>query len=182
MEGVSNRPIFPSAIYGPADRVVEIIGLSSGPESACQESRRYGRCQKKKRWCLLRKRRRQAAPTASGTERRPPCGNRFSNALGRPKTGPEKALGRARRGPKYASLGGSSAQSGRLHARGWRPGNSLNVHGLQDWTRASGLTLMLAMACRHSAQRHAANPAHTADRAALPRARAAVSGGDCALH
>ena len=29
----------------------------------------------------------------------------FSNAIGRPKKGPEKALGRACRGPKYASLG-----------------------------------------------------------------------------
>ncbi|MBP9931747.1 MAG: MFS transporter, partial [Rhodoferax sp.] len=38
----------------------------------------------------------------------------FSNAIGRPKKGPEKAPGRARRGPKYASLGGFSAQSGRL--------------------------------------------------------------------
>lgn len=47
--------------------------------------------------------------------------------------GPEKAPGRARRGPKYASLGGFSAQSGRLQARGWRVGRSLNVHGAQDW-------------------------------------------------
>ena len=28
------------------------------------------------------------------------------------------------------------------------------VYGAQDWTQVSGLTLMLAMACRHSAQRH----------------------------
>ena len=47
--------------------------------------------------------------------------------------GPEKAPGRARRGPKYASLGGFWAQSGRLQARGWRVGRSLNVHGAQDW-------------------------------------------------
>ena len=78
----------------------------------------------------------------------------FANAIGRPKNGPEKAPGRARRGPKYASLGGFSAQSGRLQARGWRAGGSLNVHGAQDWTRVSGLTLMLAMACRRGAQRH----------------------------
>jgi hypothetical protein len=38
----------------------------------------------------------------------------LSNAIRRPKNGPEKALGRARRGSKYASLGGFSAQSGRL--------------------------------------------------------------------
>ena len=57
----------------------------------------------------------------------------FSNAMGRPKKGPEKAPGRARRGPKYASLGGLSTQSGRLQARGWRVGRSLNVHGAQDW-------------------------------------------------
>jgi ABC-type glutathione transport system ATPase component len=57
----------------------------------------------------------------------------FSNAIRRPKKGPEKAPGRARRGPKYASLGGFSAQSGRLQARGWRVGRSLNVHGAQDW-------------------------------------------------
>jgi hypothetical protein len=57
----------------------------------------------------------------------------FSNAIGRPKKGPEKAPGRARGGPKYASLGGFSAQSGRLEARGWRVGRSLNVHGAQDW-------------------------------------------------
>ena len=42
----------------------------------------------------------------------------FSNAIGRPKKGPEKAPGRARRRPKYASPGGFSAQSGRLPARG----------------------------------------------------------------
>jgi MFS family permease len=76
----------------------------------------------------------------------------FSNAIGRPKNGPENAPGRARRGPKYATLGGFSAQSGRLQARGWRVGRSLNVHGTQDWTRVSGLTLMLAMDCRHGAQ------------------------------
>ena len=78
----------------------------------------------------------------------------FSNAIGRPKNGPEKAPGRARRGTKCASPGGFSAQSGRLQARGWRVGRSLTVHGAQDWTPLSGLTLMLAMACRHSAQRH----------------------------
>jgi hypothetical protein len=77
----------------------------------------------------------------------------FSNAIGRPKKGPEKAPGRARRGPKYASLGGFSAQSGRLQARGWRVGRSLNVHGSQDWSPVSGSAQMLAMACRHSAQR-----------------------------
>ncbi len=75
------------------------------------------------------------------------------NAIGRPKKWPKKALGRARRGPKCASLGGFSVQSGRLEARGWRVGRSLNVHGAQDWTWVSGSTLMLAMACRHSAQR-----------------------------
>ena len=57
----------------------------------------------------------------------------FSNAIGRPMNGPEKAPGRARRGPKYASLGGFWAQSGRLEARGWRVGRSLKVHGAQDW-------------------------------------------------
>ncbi len=77
----------------------------------------------------------------------------ISNAIGRPKKWPKKAIGRARRGPKCASLGGFSAQSGRLEARGWRVGRSLNVHGAQDWTWVSGSTLMLAMACRHSAQR-----------------------------
>jgi len=56
----------------------------------------------------------------------------FSNAIGRPKNGPEKARGRARRGPKYAGLGGFSAQSGPPQARGWRVGRSLNVHGAQD--------------------------------------------------
>lgn len=59
----------------------------------------------------------------------------FSNAIGRPKRGPEKAPGRVRRqvrsGPKCASLGGFSAQSGPLQARGWRVGRSLNVHGSQ---------------------------------------------------
>ena len=40
--------------------------------------------------------------------------------MGRPKNGPDKALGRARGGLKYASLGGVSAQSGRLEAWGWR--------------------------------------------------------------
>ena len=64
---------------------------------------------------------------------KPKMGIGFSNAIGRPKKGPEKAPGRARRGPKYASLGGFSAQSGRLQARGWRAGRSLNVHGAQDW-------------------------------------------------
>lgn len=44
----------------------------------------------------------------------------FSNAIGRPEKRPEKAPGRARRGPKYASLGGFSAQSGPLGARGCR--------------------------------------------------------------
>jgi hypothetical protein len=34
----------------------------------------------------------------------------FSNAIGRPKKRSEKAPGRARRGPKYASPGGFSAQ------------------------------------------------------------------------
>ena len=58
------------------------------------------------------------------------------------------------RAPKYASLGGFSTRSGRLEARRWRAGRSLNLHGAQDWTLVSGLTLMLAMACRHSAQRH----------------------------
>ena len=43
----------------------------------------------------------------------PNLGIGFSHAIGRPKNGPEKAPGRARRGPKYASLGGFSAQSGR---------------------------------------------------------------------
>ncbi len=60
-------------------------------------------------------------------------GKGFSNAIGRPKDGPEKAPGRARKGLKYASLGGFSAQSGRLQARCWRVGRSLNVHGAQDW-------------------------------------------------
>lgn len=57
----------------------------------------------------------------------------FSNAIGRPEKGPENALGRARRAPKDARLGGFSVQSGRLQARGWRVGRSLNVHGSQDW-------------------------------------------------
>jgi hypothetical protein len=78
----------------------------------------------------------------------------FSNAIGRPKNGPEKSPGRAGRAPKYANLGGFSAQSERPEARGWRVGRSLNVHCSQDWTRVSGLTLMLAVACRHTAQRH----------------------------
>ena len=42
----------------------------------------------------------------------------FSNAIERPKNGPEKVPGRARRGPKYASPGGFSAQSGRLAGSG----------------------------------------------------------------
>ena len=63
----------------------------------------------------------------------PALGIGISNAIGRPKNGPEEAPGRARRGPKYASLGGFWAQSGRLEARGWRVGRSLNVHGAQDW-------------------------------------------------
>jgi hypothetical protein len=57
----------------------------------------------------------------------------FSNAIGRPKNGPENASGQARRGPKCVSLGGCSAQSGCLEARGWRVGRFLNVHGSQDW-------------------------------------------------
>jgi threonine dehydrogenase-like Zn-dependent dehydrogenase len=67
----------------------------------------------------------------------PECGDRmgigFSTAVGRPKKRPEKALGRVRRGPKCASLGGFSAQPVRLQARGWRVGRSLKVHGSQDW-------------------------------------------------
>ena len=62
----------------------------------------------------------------------------FSNAIGRPKNGPEKAPGRVRRGPKCASLGGFSAQSGRLEAWGWRVGRSLKVHGSQDWPGLRG--------------------------------------------
>ena len=38
----------------------------------------------------------------------------FSNAIGRPKNGPEKALGRARRGPKYASPGVCRLGAGEL--------------------------------------------------------------------
>ena len=77
----------------------------------------------------------------------------FSNATGRPKKRPEKAPGRARRGPKYASLGGFSTQSGRLQAWGWRVGRSLNGHGAHD---CPGLRVDpgVGMACRHSAQRH----------------------------
>jgi hypothetical protein len=77
----------------------------------------------------------------------------FSNAIGRPKKRPEKAPGRARRGPKYASLGGFSMQSGRLQAWGWRVGRSLNGHGAHD---CPGLRVDpgVGMACRHSAQRH----------------------------
>lgn len=78
----------------------------------------------------------------------------FSNAIGRPKNGPDKSRSRARKGPRYAGLGGFSAQSGRLGARDWRVGRSSKVQGSQDWTPVSGLTLILAVACRYNAQRH----------------------------
>ena len=46
----------------------------------------------------------------------------------------KKLAGAAKDGhiKKCASLGGFSAQSGPLQARGWRVGRSLNVHGSQD--------------------------------------------------
>ena len=79
----------------------------------------------------------------------------ISSAVGRLKKRPKLASGGVlRRGLKYAGLGGLWAESGRLEARGWRVGMRLTVHGSQDRTRVSGLTSMLAMACRHCAQGH----------------------------
>lgn len=71
----------------------------------------------------------------------------FSNAIGRPKKGASKG---SRPSPQRAEV----RKSGRPEARGWRVGRSLTVHGSQDWTRVSGLTLMLVMTFRHSAQHH----------------------------
>ena len=85
-------------------------------------------------------------------------GSHWNRIFKRHRTPQEQASKGSRpspqRAPKYASLGGFSTRSGRLEARRWRAGRSLNLHGAQDWTLVSGLTLMLAMACRHSAQRH----------------------------
>ena len=85
-------------------------------------------------------------------------GSHWNRIFKRHRTPQEQASKGSRpspqRAPKYASLGGFSTRSGRLEARRWRAGSSLNLHGAQDWTLVSGLTLMLAMACRHSAQRH----------------------------
>ncbi len=70
-----------------------------------------------------------------------------------------KVPGRARRGPKSASLGGFRAQSWRLgvwasagsRLPGWKVLGRFRLAGLD---MVSGLSLMLAMACRHCAQRH----------------------------